>query len=117
MSSKNQPSPNFNKNGGDENGIYYKAQIATTSSRQKPTGGMTTTTSTQHKKLKMHVKSKSDARQGGLGGMTKSQLANLGQDQGNTQVANAFDPSNAEEDGIFRVNSLQVEAVNREELA
>ena len=49
--------------------------------------------------------------------MTKSQLANLGQDQGNTQVANAFDPSNAEEDGIFRVNSLQVEAVNREELA
>ena len=76
MSSKNQPSPNFNKNGGDENGIYYKAQIATTSSRQKQPSG-TTSTSSQHKKLKMHVKSKSDARQGALNSMAKSQLNNL----------------------------------------
>ena len=115
MSSKNQPSPNFNKNGGDEKGIYYKAQIATTSSRQKPAGK--TDTSSQHKKLKMHVKSKSDARAGGLGAMAKSHLNNMGHGQDNGQAFSGFDPSYAEEDGIFRVNSLQVETVNREELA
>ena len=114
MDLKNQPSPNFNKNGGDENGVYYKAQIATTSSRQKPAGK--TDTSSQHKKLKMHVKSKSDVRAGGLGAMAKSHLNNHGNNQVTNQFS-GFDPSYPEEDGIFRVNSLQVDNVNREELA
>ena len=62
----------------------------------------------------MHVKSKSDARAGGLGAMAKSQINNQEPDHANNQ---GFDPSYAEEDGVFRVNSLQVETVNREELA
>ena len=64
----------------------------------------------------MHVKSKSDVRAGGLGAMAKSHLNNMGNNQANNQFS-GFDPSYPEEDGIYRVNSLQVDTVNREELA